>query len=768
MKDPISKPIDPYPGLFSFQDRREDRLLFFGRNRDKEALLHTVLSENLTLVFGQSGTGKTSLINAGLLEPLRERGFFPVVARLTYDEERGPLSSIYTCMKEEAQRRGISICGDFNQQSLWEFFQGAKFEQNGEFRRPILIIDQFEELFTLLGKKKDWQESFIRQLSDLVRRRVPQDVRSRGMAQLESLKPGDSDRERIVSLLYEGAGPDIKVIICIREDYLADLETLQTTIPGIFRNRFRLGFLTPEAARQAIKNPSQAKEVLGEANVFEFEEKAVDEIIAFLRRRQIHGEWTEGEEIEPSHLQVLCRSLNERRKKRKVHSIRKVDLRGAKGMQRIIRGYYHDILSKYPRLSLGVGPRRKRNIIRRLLRWFCPLHRPRRAVRDLCERGLITLGGSRNICNEENIIQGFGVAKKYLLDLVYRRLLRSQARLGSTFYELSHDALVEPISQSHRRRRRLRLLMAAGLMAVIFIGSLTSLLYRDYREGLMKDAWRQTELKMSDADEAIQGGDYKQALKLYQEVLTIARKIDNRPFEAVALRNIGNVEFERGQYPQALDRYKEALLIFQEQEQRRDELIVLGNIAEVYRNLREYLRALEYSKEALNIARNIGSRELEASSLLIFARICIDRREYTKAVEYARESSSISNDIGDREGMASALGIWGKAYNDQALYGTALDPIEKAQSIFFVERALSIFREFGNKREAAFQLNTLGSIFENKGDLDRAREYYRDAVAIYRTIAAGGRDVEEAKSNLRRVDSKFPKDIGMQGNGSIP
>lgn len=66
---------NPYRGLAPFQDGPRDRALFFGRARLVEQLLDTVVTHRLTVVVGASGSGKTSLVQAGVVPELRDRGW---------------------------------------------------------------------------------------------------------------------------------------------------------------------------------------------------------------------------------------------------------------------------------------------------------------------------------------------------------------------------------------------------------------------------------------------------------------------------------------------------------------------------------------------------------------------------------------------------------------------------------------------------------------------------------------------------------------------
>ena len=75
--------ISRYPGVRPFGDDEIQRRLFRGREEETYELEQLVLAERLVLIFARSGIGKSSLINAGLLAPLREKGYFPMVVRVS-------------------------------------------------------------------------------------------------------------------------------------------------------------------------------------------------------------------------------------------------------------------------------------------------------------------------------------------------------------------------------------------------------------------------------------------------------------------------------------------------------------------------------------------------------------------------------------------------------------------------------------------------------------------------------------------------------------
>jgi len=421
-----------------------------------------ILSESLVLLFSRSGVGKTSLINAGLLEELRRKGFFPVVVRITHDAKGGPTNSVYECVEEQAARGGITITGGTERHSLWQYFLDEHFAKEGQSLRPVLILDQFEELFTVVRSNK---EAFIKDLADLARHRVPEDVRIKETARLEKISPEDPERRRIVSLLYEGEGPDVKILISIREDFLAEMETLKSQIPTIFRNSLRLEPLTIDQARKAIESPIQQSELLGD-KAFTYGTGVVDELLDFLRTQKVGGELIRGDSVEPVQLQILCKYLyreSMEKKKRQeqqrrrtnaalgrvVPEITVTDLKGRHGMKRAIIGYYRKVLRQFPHLRLGWSTRKY---------WpslfnFLLFHRTRAAIRHLCETKLVTPAGYRNSLSIDVIKSSIGVSDRDLDRLVDERLLRTEPRLGSRFYELTHDTLIRPLINTRRKRR---------------------------------------------------------------------------------------------------------------------------------------------------------------------------------------------------------------------------------------------------------------------------------------------------------------------------
>src|SRR5580658_457450 len=113
---------NPWLGLASFTE--ETREYFYGREAEVAELARRVQRKLLTILFGQSGLGKTSILRAGLVPRLRSQGYCPVYVRIDYGREAPePADQIKSAIAAAARlsgewtQAGVAVEGE----SLWEF-----------------------------------------------------------------------------------------------------------------------------------------------------------------------------------------------------------------------------------------------------------------------------------------------------------------------------------------------------------------------------------------------------------------------------------------------------------------------------------------------------------------------------------------------------------------------------------------------------------------------------------------------------------------------
>ena len=178
----------PFKFLDSYQ--HEDKQIFFGREQETLELYNRIFETNLVLLYGASGTGKTSLINCGLSNEFEPGDWLPIFIRRR--------DNILESWKMELHR--------FANKKLKEDASFSEMIRSVylDFFKPIyLVFDQFEELF-ILGSKEE-QILFFNELEQLLR-----------------------------------ANLQCKIIISMREEYLAHLSEYEHIVPDLFDNRIRV------------------------------------------------------------------------------------------------------------------------------------------------------------------------------------------------------------------------------------------------------------------------------------------------------------------------------------------------------------------------------------------------------------------------------------------------------------------------------------------------------------------------------------------------
>ena len=190
----------PFRGLAPYGP--EDADFFFGRGREIELIAANIYASPLTLLFGPSGVGKTSLVQAGLIPRLDASDDFVAVDVRSWGGR--PVEAVLTALDDAAP--GAASAGEIA--AAVELVASANSD-----RRVALVLDQFEDVFL----RRPGVEELGEQLSDAM------------------LRPGT-----------------LSVLIAIREESLAELDRLEEQIPGIFETVIRLDYLERAAAAGSV------------------------------------------------------------------------------------------------------------------------------------------------------------------------------------------------------------------------------------------------------------------------------------------------------------------------------------------------------------------------------------------------------------------------------------------------------------------------------------------------------------------------------------
>jgi hypothetical protein len=348
-----------------------------------------------------------------------------------------------------------------SQASLWHFFKTAEFWQGDLLLTPVLILDQFEELFTL--QSAEAQAAFLSDLGFLVRG-VPPSITPQ--TDVNTNKSGD------LRHVLTDTPPPLRLVLSLREDYLGCLEDAADWIPEILDHRFRLTPLSIEAAMEALTAPAEIDDNLLQTKPFKYAPEAVTTIIAHLTRRSCRpttvkqskgeGGWKSlfrrssqlttyaVRYVEPFQLQLICQRIEQivaarQQRTSSALTVTMQDIGGEEALRRTLQDFY-------------------KQEIHALSSW-----RQRRAVRRLCEKYLISPHGRRLSIDGNEIRRQLKLSDEILWKLVERRLLRSDLRADSAYYELSHDTLIEPVLATGRVKGRFLGFLAACAGALVLL-----------------------------------------------------------------------------------------------------------------------------------------------------------------------------------------------------------------------------------------------------------------------------------------------------------
>ncbi|MGY6274617.1 WD40 repeat domain-containing protein [Methylomonas sp. MgM2] len=440
----------PWPWLDAFPESAER--FFNGRDEEKAALFRCLLSAPVTVLFGKSGLGKSSLLQAGLFPRLREERLLPVYVRLLHDSDAPCASAqivkrlceeVYRSRaaapdshalnyryREEVEDRAEAIVFT---DDLWAELHRSDIELldgNGKRWQPVFVLDQFEEIFTLAAQNPARQQQLFYELGDLLENRIPKTLAERL----------NSDDE-----LFDQLNPDIqpyRFLISLREDYLPDLEEWSELIPRLALNRFRL---LPMSRNQAI----DAVEKTGGRLVDHNDAENIVRYLSDARVKQAaspHKRRGPGQ-IEPALLGLMCAGLNDERINAEQAKLKTDDLAQSGGL--IVERFYDDALKRLPDTA-----------------------------GEFIEQRLITSDGVRlaypirSVANEKSLNQ------EHLQILLDKRLLRREALESGDRIELVHDRLAQVALQRRlqrqeyldalkEKRRRLRWLLGGASLILL-------------------------------------------------------------------------------------------------------------------------------------------------------------------------------------------------------------------------------------------------------------------------------------------------------------
>jgi len=364
-------PKRPYKFLDYYEAR--DTAIFFGRESETLELTSLIHVHRLTLLYGASGTGKTSLLLAGAMPRLE--GADPPYETIYVRALEDPALVI----RRMVQRKLPQV--DLPQNSaLVDFLHAATKALD---RTLVIVLDQFEEFFIRLGP--EFRAAFVAELG----------------------------------ALYDAREVPVKVVLSLREDWLAAVGEIEERIPEVFRTRMRLLPLAREQASQAIVEPV---ETLG----MSYDSGLVDRVLDDLAGAQGTSVTREGA-IAPPQLQLVCDALYRHARDDGRQVITSVDYEAVGSAQGVLRRYLKGELAR--------------------------LRSEEQELARAALAELVTSQGTKAVKTAEVLALALDVGRSELEPvmekLVRARLLRAvEWEREDTGYELAHEHLIAEIALS--------------------------------------------------------------------------------------------------------------------------------------------------------------------------------------------------------------------------------------------------------------------------------------------------------------------------------
>src|SRR5665647_1653694 len=405
-----------FVGLQSYTEAQSD--VYKRQDEEIDRLTNLVKSNTLTIVFGKSGTGKTSLLNAGVFPRLRKDYCLPFRIRLEFQDDSPDLvTQIKNILKTEIDKYGFKVeAYPTEETTLWEYFHS---EQLWKSVTPILIFDQFEEIFTLAKRSDRFGSAelaaFWEELADLIENSIPEKLKEKFL----------NDKEDIG---YSYKNQKIKILFSFREEYLPEFETITSKIPSIKYSRFRL----------MPMNGNQAYDVITKTWKNTIDEEQANKIVGFFINEKDKNKSYDVMEIEPSLLSQVCSYIDKERIKEGRDKI-SAEFLDKYPRELILRSIYNEALSEsndavngsYPELSKNAKP-----------------------VNEFLEEKLITDEGYRT---KYSLNEVDGKIKPGIEVLKRKYFLRDDGKS----VELTHDVLT-PLIKDDREERRKEIALTAA------------------------------------------------------------------------------------------------------------------------------------------------------------------------------------------------------------------------------------------------------------------------------------------------------------------
>lgn len=392
---------NPWLGLDAYREGQR----LYGRDKETATLTDIIINHTACVMYGKSGIGKSSLLRAGVFPQLRNNGLVPIYLRLAHNTDISYVQQIEQAISESVVVHDL-LPDSISDLGLWDYLHRHYFTDcDGNSVTPVIVLDQFEEIFTLtqVEHKADVQRLFT-ELADVLN-----DVKPDMVLETEALYAKNTNsienttnssgfilQSLSKATLKYKKSLSFRFVFSLRDDSLYLLERNSVKIPAIKVNRYNLCALDEVSAMEVIMKPCPGL----------FTDKEGSDVLDGLA----YYEYDDYRVVDPAILSLFLFSYYKEQGK-----LTYTDIFGR---------YYQDCTKDIKRSSMSY-----------------------------IEDHLLTERGNRNQIPIDEMLAA-GVSTTEVKSLLQRKILKREKRKGIGYVEFSHDRLCEQALKNREERKQ--------------------------------------------------------------------------------------------------------------------------------------------------------------------------------------------------------------------------------------------------------------------------------------------------------------------------
>lgn len=713
----------PYKGMAPYSER--DAAFFFGRENEPKNIIFNLMASRLTLLYGESGVGKSSLMRAGVVHNLRRRarknveeGGSPEFAVAIFNEWRDdPVAGLTTCVRDAIIRalsdRAIEHPPASN--SLVDTLQAWTDVAAGPL---YVILDQFEDYF-LYPRHEERDGRFASEFSRVVNCR---DLR-------------------------------VSFLISIRDDSYAKLDCFEESIPNIFQNTLRLEHLDRTATEAAIRKPIDQYNrfyAAGRTRI-SIDDDLVSEV---LKGPSVPKTWhrnaaqvgAAGAEtvIETPFLQLVMTCLWKEEMRLGSTRLRLETLKSLGGVDKIVETHLGQAMNKLSRKERKMAVPVFHHLVTR------SGHKMAYAVSDLADQARfdeqeLTVLLEKLSSGENRILHPFDLRE----------------RPGERLYEISLDVLARPIldwrTRAEEKLKAVRLLYQVLMGTAIVFALVVGIFFyvtelRSKRQAVAagnenSQIFAQLHGVILNSDDAREAAEkLKKIMSSLDGMLEENRRLGNSIGEGITLNIIAGYHRYIGEsyaaaeedgearryYQKAQDYYGQALEVLTKAmgQNSTDAATSLTGQAVTHMDMGEYaqaeplyVRSLEILKKALK-----PDDDSVADATLNLAECYNSQGKYTAAEPYYQRALEIRKNKLSEDHSELAVSLYGMAWLDieRGMYAEAEPLLQQALAIWQADPQ--------DLRSTGMCLDALSALYREWGKYNEAEQFSNQSLNTYKKV----------------------------------